>query len=97
MIHKVPFELDTLLNVSHRADVKEGLNREDYVMAGKFRAANALNMESFNEYIRYFRKKNKAGIIVTRNYLIYLIPSMEDLSLPYPIRQDELLAIFFKI
>lgn len=97
MIHKVHLELDTLLNVSHRADIKEGASREDYVMAGKFRAANSLNVEAFNEYIRYFRKKNRAGIILTRNYLIYLIPSMEDLPLPYPIRQDELLALFFKI
>lgn len=66
-------------------------------MAGKFRAANTLNIEAFNEYIRYFRKKGRAGIILTRNYLIYLIPLMEELSLPYPTRQDELLALFFKI
>jgi hypothetical protein len=36
------------LNVSHRGDLQEGLNREDYAMAGKFKAANNLNVNAFN-------------------------------------------------
>lgn len=66
----------------------EGINREDYVMAGKFKAANSLNVAPFNEYISYFIKKNKAGIIQTKNYLIYLLPPIESLPLPYPTKSD---------
>jgi hypothetical protein len=43
--------------VAYRADIEEGLNRSDYIFAGKFRAANAANSEAFQEYIRYFSKK----------------------------------------
>lgn len=66
-------------------------------MAGKFRAANQLNAAAFNKYIDYFIKKNRAGIIQSKKYLIYLLPSIEGLSLPYPTRSDELLALFFKL
>lgn len=46
-IHKEPFELESILNVSHRADLQEGLNRSDYILAGKFKAANQANAEAF--------------------------------------------------
>jgi hypothetical protein len=36
-------ELETVLNVAYRGDIDEGLNRSDYIFAGKFRAANAAN------------------------------------------------------
>jgi hypothetical protein len=42
-------------------------------------------------------KKNKGGIIFTNLYLIYILPPKEDLSLPYTVSQNELLALFFKI
>lgn len=64
-------------------------------MAGKFRAANSLNVNAFNDYINYFLKKNRSGIIQSKNYLIYLLPPMD--KLPYPIKSDELLALFFKL
>ena len=63
LIHKVPFELESIINVSHRGELEEAVSREDYVVAGKFRAANSLNVNAFNEYIKYFIKKKKAGII----------------------------------
>lgn len=88
LIHKVPFDLESIINVSHRGDLNEAITREDYVMAGKFKAANNLNTNAFNEYINYFVNKNKAGIIQTSNYLIYLVPPMESLPLPYPIKND---------
>lgn len=85
------------MNVSHRGDLQEAINREDYVMAGKFKAANNLNVNAFNEYINYFINKNRAGIIQAKSYLIYLIPPIENLPLPYPIKNDEMLALFFKL
>lgn len=75
LIHKVHFEeLESILNVSHRGDLQEAINREDYVMAGKFKAANNLNVNAFSEYITYFINKNRAGIVQTKSYLIYLLP-----------------------
>lgn len=97
LIHKVPFELESIINVSHRANLQEATTREDYVMAGKFKAVNNLNVNAFNEYINYFTKKNRAGVIQTKNYLIYLIPSIENIELPYPVKKDEMLALFFKL
>lgn len=66
-------------------------------MAGKFKASNSLNVNAFHDYINYFIKKNRAGIIQSKNYLIYVLPPMENLSLPYPIKPDEMLALFFKL
>jgi len=96
-IHKEPFELESMLNITHRADLREGLNRNDYVLAGKFRAANASNVDAFDEYIAYFTKKQRGGIIFTPKYLIYLVPPLPKLNIPYPIDSHELLALFFKI
>ncbi len=62
--------------MSHRGDLQEGITREDYVMAGKFKASNNLNINAFNDYINYFIKKGRAGIIQSKNYLIYLLPPM---------------------
>ena len=66
-------------------------------MAGKFKAANQLNAPNFNRYIDYFMKKNRAGIIQSKKYLIYLLPPLDSIPLPYPTRHDELLALFFKL
>jgi hypothetical protein len=33
--------------VAYRADIEEGLNRGDYIFAGRFRAANVGNAEAF--------------------------------------------------
>lgn len=85
------------MNVSHRGDINEALNRTDYALAGKFKAVNKLNQEAFNDYIRYFIKKNRGGIIFSNEYLIYLLPPKEDLNLPYKVNPNELLAFFFKI
>ena len=47
-IHKdVPFELESILNVSHRGDIHEALNRTDYILAGKFKPANSINATDF--------------------------------------------------
>jgi hypothetical protein len=100
-IHKEPFELDlTVLNVAYRANIEEGLNRGDYVLAGKFRAANQTNQsnqEAFAEYLNYFSKKERAGVIFTNKYLIYLLPPLPHLNIPYALESNELLALFFKI
>jgi hypothetical protein len=57
-------------------------------MAGKFKAANSFNVDAFNNYINYFIKKNRAGIIQSNNYIIYLLPPKEGLHLPYSIKSD---------
>lgn len=97
LIHKVSFELESVINVSHRGDLQEGCTREDYVMAGKFRAANSYNVDAFNGYINYLVKKNRTGIIQSKEYLIYLLPPIQTLPLPYPTKPDEILALFFKL
>jgi hypothetical protein len=57
-------------------------------MAGKFKAANPANVDAFNNYINYFIKKNRAGIVQSSHYLIYLLPPKEGLHLPYSIKSD---------
>jgi len=42
-------------------------------------------------------RKNRGGIIFANDYLIYLLPPKEDLNLPYQIKSNELLGLFFKI
>lgn len=72
------------------------MNRNDYVLAGKFKAASQASIEPFNEYINYFKKKQRAGIIYTKSYLICLIPPIAELNIPYPLENNEILALFFK-
>jgi len=45
---EAPFNLEIILNVSHRGDIHEALNRTDYVLAGKFRAVNKMNQDAFS-------------------------------------------------
>ena len=53
-------------------------------------------MDAFQEYINYFVKKGKAGIIMTSKFLIYLVPPDQP-DLPYKVGNNELLALFFKV
>jgi len=69
---------------------------KNYDLAGKFRATNQTSAEAFQEYINYFVKKNKAGIVVTSKFVIYLVPPLQP-DLPYHVEHNELLALFFKI
>jgi hypothetical protein len=57
-------------------------------LAGKFKSANQSNNQAFREYIDYFKKKNKAGIVFTKSYLIYLIPYLPELDIPYPVEHN---------
>lgn len=65
-------------------------------MAAKFSASNKFGQEAFNGYIKYFASKKRAGVIQTREYLIYLFPPLEELNLPYAVKETELLALFYK-
>jgi len=47
--------------------------------------------------VKYFSKKNRGGVIFANDYLIYLLPPKDELNLPYQIRPNELLGLFFKI
>ena len=82
--------------MAYRGDIQEGLTK-NYNLAGKFKAANPSNADAFQEYINYFIKKDKAGIVVTSKYLIYLVPPSTHSDLPYHVGSNELLALFFKI
>ncbi len=42
-------------------------------------------------------KKNRGGIVFANEYLIYILPPKDDLNLPYKIKSNELLGLFFKI
>ncbi len=94
---EAPLNLEVILNVSHRGDLHEAINRTDYALAGKFRAVNKQNQEAFNDYVKYFIKKNRGGIVFANEYLIYILPPKDDLNLPYKIKSNELLGLFFKI
>lgn len=77
-IHKEDFQLDDgILNIGYRADLREALESGSYNLAGKFRAAQPNMGKVFKqEYINYFKRKGKAGILMTPKYLIYLIPPL---------------------
>jgi len=84
--------------VAYRADLREALESGAYILAGRFRASQQSQAELFKqEYLGYFARKGRAGVIITPKYLIYLIPPLPELNINYPIRNDELLALFFKM
>ncbi len=89
-IHKEPIELDEgILNVAYRADLREALESGAYILAGRFRASQQSQADFFKqEYLGYFVRKGRAGVIMTPKYLIYLVPPLAELNINYPIRPD---------
>ena len=78
-----------MFNINYRADLREALDSGSYNLAGKFKASQSSYLESFKkDYIDYFAKKKRAGILMTSKYLIYLIPPLPELKIDYPVRPD---------
>lgn len=96
LITKVQLDLEFVLNVSHRGDFEDGLTRPGVFAVGKFRASDRINQPIFDNYVRYFQEKGRAGIIETQSYLIFLIPPGVPVKHAYDIAPNELLGIFFK-
>ena len=77
-----------MLNIAYRADLHEALEA-NYNFAGKFKASQASYIETFKkEYVDYFSRKKRAGILWTNKYLIYLIPPLPELNFQYPVTGD---------
>ena len=97
-IHKFEpcdFEDIIMLNIAYRADLHESLDA-NYNLAGKFKASQSSHADTWRkDYIDYFSRKRRAGILMTNKYLIYLIPPLPELHIQYPVQADELLALFF--
>lgn len=49
--------------------------------------------KQFEEYIQYFDEKQKAGVILTSSFYIFLLPHCEEVNKIYPIKKSQILGI----
>lgn len=76
------------LNVCYRAHLEPYIFTDPPLAVGKFKATNGNSASIFQEYIKYFQERQRAGIIQTPNYLIYLIPAGTGFHHQYNIAKD---------
>ena len=85
-----------LINISHRTTFEE-LLKKPFTEAAVFRPATPIQKKTFKEYVRYFQRKKRCGVINLHNYILYLAPKCRAMQkvwllLPEPFRVGKSLA-----
>lgn len=82
------------IDISHRVHVKDASKYQQLALL-TFEASNGLHDETFAEYVKYFKEKERAGYIGIKNTVLYLCPPIEEVRRIYPRLEDhQLLGIF---
>lgn len=82
------------INISHRVQISEILKFE---RLGIFTldASNETQQDAFQEYVKYFTKKQRAGYVSIKNTLLYICPPVEQIKKIYAKLDDsQLLGVF---
>lgn len=82
------------INISHRVQISEILKFE---RLGIFTldASNETQQDAFQEYVKYFTKKQRAGYVSIKNTLLYICPPVEQIKKIYAKLEDsQLLGVF---
>lgn len=81
------------LNISHRSNYQEVLQKP-YSEIAIFWPSNETCIQKFNEYIRYFKKKERAGVVNLEKHILYLIPPGTTANKIYKVKEGRMLGIF---
>ena len=92
---EAPFE-EYNLNISHRTFYDEVLKKV-FKSVVVFTPSNELMNKNFEDYINYFNEKKRAGVVTTKNYLLYLMPPCEEADKIYHIQGLQILGVLVDI
>ena len=68
--------------------------RKNHAALVKFVPANQTQEALFNEYLKYFLEKQRAGVVSLKKYVLYLLPPCEETFQIHPFGQNEILGVF---
>jgi len=83
---------DFNFNVSHRITFEE-ISKQSFKSLVTFTPAHESQVGLFQEYIKYFLERERAGVISLPNYSLYLLPPCEKAFAIYKFGYNELLGI----
>ena len=82
------------LSISHRVPWSELMKHKALALMA-LEASNETYQESFNEYARYFAEKERAGYIMLKNLIVYLVPPGPQADrLTERLGETQMLAVF---
>ena len=59
-----------------------------------FIPSNDTQLGVFNEYVKYFLEKQRAGVVTLKKHMLYLLPPCEATNQVYAISDNEILGVF---
>jgi hypothetical protein len=65
------------MNISLRTAIEDVFTKREAVAYIVLGPSNEVDNQSFEEYIKYFKEKERAGVIQTLEYYIYVLPKCE--------------------
>ena len=82
------------INISHRVQISEIFKFERIALV-TIDASNETQQESFQEYVKYFSLKQRAGYVGIKDALLYICPPLEQIKNLFPKLEDtQLLGVF---
>jgi RNA recognition motif-containing protein len=82
------------INISHRVQLSEVFKFERLAIV-TLDASNETQQEAFQEYVKYFSQKQRAGYVGIKNALLYICPPLEQIKNLYTKLEDtQLLGVF---
>lgn len=82
------------LSISHRVPWSE-LTKHKVLAMMALEASNETYQDSFNEYAHYFAEKERAGYILLKNLIVYLVPpGSQAKQMTDKLREMQMLAVF---
>ena len=82
------------INISHRVQISEIFKFERLALV-TIDASNETQQDAFQEYVKYFSQKQRAGYITIKDALLYICPPLEQIKNLYSKLEDsQLLGVF---
>ena len=81
------------MNVSHRTQLDE-VFKKPYIGIIAFCPQNETQCEQFDDHLKYFNEKQRAGVVNLKNMTLYIIPPCEISRKFYKNPKKHLLGIF---
>ncbi|OMJ78423.1 hypothetical protein SteCoe_21798 [Stentor coeruleus] len=82
------------INISHRVQISEVFKFERLAMV-TLDASNETQNDSFQEYVKYFSQKQRAGYVGVKSTLLYICPPLDQIKGLYSKLEDtQLLGVF---
>ena len=82
------------INISHRVQLSE-ITKYFIIALVTIEASNETQQDLFDEYLKYFSSKQRAGYISMKTSVLYICPPIEEAKAIYPeITPNQLLGVF---